>query len=213
MAVAAAALVVLATRVRDWVVMTDELQYAKLATHIGQTLSPLPTLRGVHVSTYAQLYPALLAPFYGTLSDPSAFRAAHVLNAVLFASAAVPAYLLGRELALSRGWGVVCAAFAVVVPWNVLTAFVMLSLVPLTGWANQISLAQITLVGCGAFAMVEWGFNGNALSLLIAPPSPGTSYRLGRPTTSPGRQPRRRVALPPGAHAPEYPGQPRYLLV
>jgi branched-chain amino acid transport system permease protein len=49
-----------------------------------------------------------------------------------------------------------------------LTAFVMLSLVPLTGWADQISLAQITLVGCGAFAMVEWGFNGNVLSLLIA---------------------------------------------
>jgi ABC-type branched-subunit amino acid transport system ATPase component/branched-subunit amino acid ABC-type transport system permease component len=49
-----------------------------------------------------------------------------------------------------------------------LTAFVMLSLVPLTGWANQISLAQITLVGCGAFALVEWGFNGNVLSLLIA---------------------------------------------
>ena len=50
----------------------------------------------------------------------------------------------------------------------VLTAFVMLSLVPLTGWANQISLAQITLVGCGAFALVEWGFNGNVLGLLIA---------------------------------------------
>jgi ABC-type branched-subunit amino acid transport system ATPase component/branched-subunit amino acid ABC-type transport system permease component len=50
----------------------------------------------------------------------------------------------------------------------VLTAFVMLSLVPLTGWANQISLAQITLVGCGAFAMAQWGFNGNVLSLLIA---------------------------------------------
>jgi sulfate-transporting ATPase len=49
-----------------------------------------------------------------------------------------------------------------------LTAFVMLSLVPLTGWANQISLAQITLVGVGAFALVEWGFNGNVLSLLIA---------------------------------------------
>ncbi|MGH3208174.1 MAG: ABC transporter permease subunit, partial [Trebonia sp.] len=50
----------------------------------------------------------------------------------------------------------------------VLTAFVLLSLVPLTGWANQISLAQITLVGFGAFAMVEWGFNGNVLGLLIA---------------------------------------------
>ena len=50
----------------------------------------------------------------------------------------------------------------------VLTAFVMLSFVPLTGWANQISLAQITLVGCGAFAFVEWGFNGNVLGLLVA---------------------------------------------
>jgi ABC-type branched-subunit amino acid transport system ATPase component/branched-subunit amino acid ABC-type transport system permease component len=50
----------------------------------------------------------------------------------------------------------------------VLTAFVMLSLVPLTGWANQISLAQITLVGCGAFAMAQWGLGGNVLSLLIA---------------------------------------------
>ncbi len=48
------------------------------------------------------------------------------------------------------------------------TAFVMLSLVPLTGWANQISLAQITLVGCGAFAMVEWGLHGSVLGLLVA---------------------------------------------
>jgi sulfate-transporting ATPase len=50
----------------------------------------------------------------------------------------------------------------------VLTALVMLSLVPLTGWANQISLAQITLVGCGAFAFAQWGFNGNVLGLLVA---------------------------------------------
>jgi ABC-type branched-subunit amino acid transport system ATPase component/branched-subunit amino acid ABC-type transport system permease component len=49
-----------------------------------------------------------------------------------------------------------------------LTAFIMLSLVPLTGWANQISLAQITLAGCGAFAIVQWGHGGNALDLLIA---------------------------------------------
>ena len=48
-----------------------------------------------------------------------------------------------------------------------LTSFVMLSLVPLTGWANQISLGQITLVGCGAFAFVEWG-HGGALGLLAA---------------------------------------------
>jgi hypothetical protein len=121
----AAALAVLASRVRDWLVMTDELQYAKLATHIGDTLSPLPTLRGVHVSAYAQLYPALVAPFFGTLSAPGAFHAAHWLNGVLFASASVPAYLLARELALTPRWSLVCSALSVAIPWNVESAFVM----------------------------------------------------------------------------------------
>ena len=124
-AIAAAALGVLATRVRDWVVMTDELQYAKLATHIGQTLSPLPTLRGAHVSSYAQLYPALLSPFYGTLAAPTAFGAAHVVNALLFASGAIPAYLLARQILLSPNWALVCAALSVAVPWNVESAFVL----------------------------------------------------------------------------------------
>ena len=51
----------------------------------------------------------------------------------------------------------------------------MLSLVPLTGWAGQISLAQITFVGVGAFAMAEvagdacsWLGPGNPLGLLVA---------------------------------------------
>jgi hypothetical protein len=122
---AAAALAALASRVHDWVVMTDELQYTKLATHIGETLSPLPTLRGVHVSAYAQLYPLLLAPLFGTLSAPSAFHAAHWLDGVLFASATVPAYLLARELALTRRWSLVCSVLCLAIPWNVLSAFVM----------------------------------------------------------------------------------------
>jgi branched-chain amino acid transport system permease protein len=56
-----------------------------------------------------------------------------------------------------------------------LTALIMLSLVPLTGWAGQISLAQITFVGVGAFAMAEaagdaqsWFGAGNPLGLLVA---------------------------------------------
>ncbi len=55
------------------------------------------------------------------------------------------------------------------------TALIMLSLVPLTGWAGQISLAQITFVGVGAFAMAEvagdaqsWLGAGNPLGLLVA---------------------------------------------
>src|SRR4029079_5703462 len=36
------------------------------------------------------------------------------------------------------------------------TALIMLSLVPLTGWSKQISLAQITFAGAGAFAFLQW---------------------------------------------------------
>ena len=38
----------------------------------------------------------------------------------------------------------------------VLTMLIMVSLVPLTGWSKQISLAQITFVGAGAFAYLQW---------------------------------------------------------
>jgi branched-chain amino acid transport system permease protein len=56
-----------------------------------------------------------------------------------------------------------------------ITAVIMLSLVPLTGWAGQISLAQITFVGVGAFAMAvtagdarSWLGAGNPLGLVVA---------------------------------------------
>jgi branched-chain amino acid transport system permease protein len=39
---------------------------------------------------------------------------------------------------------------------TIITALIMVSLVPLTGWSKQISLAQITFVGAGAFAFLQW---------------------------------------------------------
>jgi branched-chain amino acid transport system permease protein len=55
------------------------------------------------------------------------------------------------------------------------TALIMLSYVPLTGWAGQISLAQITFVGVGAFAMSQvagqagqWFHPGSPLGLVAA---------------------------------------------
>ncbi len=61
----------------------------------------------------------------------------------------------------------------------ILYALLMLSLVPLTGWSGQISLAQITFAGVGAFAMFKvagssdgwWiipGGNGAVWGLIIA---------------------------------------------
>ena len=104
--------------------MTDELLYAKLATSIADTGSPLPQVHGTSIAVYNQLYPLLIAPLYGALSAPEAFRAAHVLNAFLMTSAVFPAYLLGRQV-LSRPWAFAAAGLSVLVPWMVLTGFLM----------------------------------------------------------------------------------------
>ena len=121
---AAVTLAVLSSFVRDWIVMTDELQYAKLASAIADG-SLLPTLRGEHVSAYAQLYPLLLSPLYAIFDAPGAFRAAHVLNGVVYASAAVPTYLLARTVHLPQRWSAIAAAFALLAPWSVFSGFVL----------------------------------------------------------------------------------------
>ncbi len=61
------------------------------------------------------------------------------------------------------------------ITYAILTSVIMLSLIPLTGWAGQISLAQITFVGVGAFAMAEvagdasaWFSPGSPLGLIAA---------------------------------------------
>ena len=52
------------------------------------------------------------------------------------------------------------SANVVFVEAGVVVALIMLSLVPLTGWAGQISFAQITFVGFGAFAGFEFSNSG-----------------------------------------------------
>jgi branched-chain amino acid transport system permease protein len=46
---------------------------------------------------------------------------------------------------------------------GMIIAFAMLSLVPLTGWAGQISFAQITFLGIGAWAATEFSNSGGAV--------------------------------------------------
>lgn len=47
-------------------------------------------------------------------------------------------------------------------------AIVTLSLVPLTGYAGQVSLAQLTFTGIGAVAMATWGANGSLLGVAVS---------------------------------------------
>jgi hypothetical protein len=119
---AATLALVYAVKATHWAVMTDELQTAKLATSIAETLSPVPRIHGVYYGALSQLYPLLMAPFYGALSPPVAATAVHALNAFLLASAAVPAYLLARSVTDSRLAAIVAAALAAFTPWLVLAS-------------------------------------------------------------------------------------------
>ena len=125
-----------ALRVGDWAVMTDELLYSKLATAIASTGSPVPTIHGDYYGALAQLYPLVLAPLYAVFDAPTAFRAAHALNAALMASAAIPTYLLARTV-VSPAASAAAALAAVVTPWAVLAGFVMTESVayPAFAWA------------------------------------------------------------------------------
>ena len=122
-AAAAVVLAALASRVGDWAVMTDELLYERLALSLVD--GGLPRLRGELVDTYALLYPLVLAPVFVLFSMPTAIVAAHAWNGVLFASAALPAYLLARRLGVPALAAASSAIFAVVLPWSVITGFVM----------------------------------------------------------------------------------------
>jgi hypothetical protein len=103
--------------VDEWRVMSDELMYERLALHIGDTLSLVPEVRGVRLGTYSLLYPVLISPAMAVFDLPTAIRIAHGLNALLFASAAIPAYLLTRWVLASRAAALAVAALTVFVPW------------------------------------------------------------------------------------------------
>ena len=179
-------------RIRDWSVMTDEMLYAKLATSIADTKSPLPSVNGASISVYNQLYPLLIAPLYGALSAPDAFRAAHVLNAFVMASAAFPAYLLGRQL-LDRIWSFAVALLSVLVPWMILTGFVMTEVAayPAFLWAIlglQVAIADPStrrdLLAVGALALAVLARTQFA-ALVVVLPLAILAYELGRALAEP----------------------------
>jgi hypothetical protein len=112
-------------RVVDWFIMTDELLYERLAISVATTGSPLPRLRGEVVETYNQLYPVLIAPAFRDGLVPEALRDAHVVNAFVMTSAAIPAFLLARS-AIDRRWAAFfVAVLSVCVPWMTLSSFLL----------------------------------------------------------------------------------------
>src|SRR5881394_3425439 len=104
-------------RATHWGVMTDELQYVRLAVSVGDDHTVVPHLHGQYVHIYGQLYPLVLAPLYQLFDMATAYKLAHALNALLMASTAIPAYLMARELTGRRIASYGVAVLSVAVPW------------------------------------------------------------------------------------------------
>src|SRR5919199_875180 len=139
-----------ASQATQWAVMTDELQTSKLATSIGETLSPVPRTHGVYYGALTQLYPLLPSPLYGWLSAPAAFDGAHVLNAFLLASSAWPAYLLGRAVTGRVGGGYFAAALTAFTPWLVLSSTLLTENAAYPAFVWAVLLCYRALVEPGA---------------------------------------------------------------
>ncbi|MGH2979144.1 MAG: glycosyltransferase family 39 protein, partial [Solirubrobacterales bacterium] len=161
-------------QVPQWVVMSDELQYSKLALNIAETLSPIPVIRGEYTGSLSQLYPLLTAPFYALFDMPGAFRAVHVANAAIMASTSIPAYLLARDVTGSRRAAWLVAALSVAVPWMAMGTMVLTEVAayPAFAWAVLGMQRAIDTPGTGRDALALAGlglaFLGRTQFLVLA---------------------------------------------
>jgi hypothetical protein len=131
------ALAWITSRVADWFVMTDELLYERLALSVVRLHSPLPRVHDVAIANLNQLYPLVLAPVFATGTVADGLHRAHVLNAFLVTSTAIPAYLLALRVTRSAWASALAAALTVAVPWLVLASFLLTGAVayPAFVWA------------------------------------------------------------------------------
>jgi hypothetical protein len=112
-------------RVADWFVMTDELLYERLALSIDQLNSPIPHVHGVAIGSINQLYPLLLAPLFASGTVAAGLHDAHVMNAFVITSAALPSYVLALRVTRSVWASALAAVLTVAVPWIVLSSFLL----------------------------------------------------------------------------------------
>lgn len=98
----------------------DEIIYTRLAIGISHSLTPI-ALSGGGAQRLNQLYPLLIAPIWGVFGNVTAFRLVHLVNPLLMASAAIPTYLLAREVLEDRRAAYIASALVAAAPWLTLS--------------------------------------------------------------------------------------------
>ena len=146
-------------------ILPDEIVYSELAKSIAE--GARPSIRGVPVFGWGEVYPTLIAPAWALLRDPVwAYHGALAINALVMSFAAIPAYFLAR-LFVPRGLGLIVALFTVLVPSMSYTGVVMtenafypaflLSVLLIARAVREPSIANqlLALVGLGVVAFTR----------------------------------------------------------
>ena len=101
-------------------VILDETLFKASAVHYASGL-PDSFFHDLTARATTRLYSLTLMPIYAAFDGDTALQVAKVWNALLFASAALPAYLLARMVIVSRWRAVACALLCVAIPWLTLS--------------------------------------------------------------------------------------------
>ena len=113
-------LVTLAFNVRLKGFLLDETIIKQSAVHYTRGL-PHNLLHDVTARATSRLYSLLISPLFAWFDGDVAVRATRGLNGTLFASAAIPAYLLARQAVVSRWLAAAAAIASIAFPWLTLT--------------------------------------------------------------------------------------------
>jgi hypothetical protein len=94
--------------------LPDEYLYAELARSLGR--GDGLTVLGAPAQLPSLLQPLLTAPLWRIADAQTAFHATQLLHAAAMSAAALPVYLLAKQLRLSTGWALACAAVSLASP-------------------------------------------------------------------------------------------------
>jgi hypothetical protein len=119
---------------QQYFIQPDELEYLKQSRLIADELHPLlPGDR--YFNSWSQLQPLLLSPVWGAIHDTNvAHRVMGIVNALIMASAAIPAYLLARRVVAERWAAYLVALLSVAVPWMAAASTMMTEVAAYPAW-------------------------------------------------------------------------------
>jgi hypothetical protein len=97
----------------------DEEQYVSLARYVATHFPGALWQSGIYPRGPQRLDAWIMAIPFALARGPGAYETAHAIQCLMFASTALPVYLLARRAGLSAPWSMLAAALAIVVPWAV----------------------------------------------------------------------------------------------